>query len=421
VKFAARLDLFPPNGASLTPSAFQPTVLAASPLKEEQVFNTPKVTVIAAGHAVHDTYSAFLPALLPVLIQKFSLIKTEAGLLTVFATAPSLLQPVIGYLADRASLRRFVIVAPAVTAITMSFLGVAPFYAVAAMLLIIAGISSASLHATGPVMAGRLSANRLGLGMSFWMVGGELGRVFGPIIIATALTTMGPQRTPWISLVGILASVVLYIQLRKVKGNKHVGKPALEWGKALKAMRPILLPVTAIVVFRAFAFVSATTFLPTFLTEEGADLVFAGASLSVMEVGGVAGALLGGAFSDKIGRRPVVWLSLIMTSLFLFLLMATREWMQFPVLIGLGFCMLSLTPVVMAIVQESFPENRALANGIYMAVTFVSSSVAAVVVGAFGDLFDLRTAFSISAGLILIGLPFVFKIPGKPLLKEENQ
>lgn len=389
----------------------QPTALPASVITDEQLFNTPKVAIIAAGHAIHDTYASFLPALLPVLIQRFALIKTEAALLSVFMMAPSLLQPVIGYLADRASLRRFMVIAPAITATIMSFLGVAPYYAVAAMLLILAGVSSASLHATGPVMAGRLSANRLGLGMSFWMVGGELGRVVGPILIVTALTTLGPQGTPWLSVAGILTSVILYIQLRKVRGNTHTGKPALEWGKALKAMRPILLPVTAIIVLRAFAFASASTFLPTFLTEEGAGLVLAGASLSVMEVGGVVGALLGGTFSDKIGRKPVVWLSLIMTSAFLFLLLTARGWMQFPVLIGLGFFMLSLTPVVMAIVQESFPENRALANGIFMAVTFVSSSFAALVVGAFGDLFNLRTAFLISALVILAGLPFVFRLP----------
>ncbi len=396
----------------MTPPPAQTDILATSLIKNEQEeFNTTKVAVIAAGHGIHDTYQAFLPALLPVLIQKFSLIKTEAGLLSVFVTAPSLLQPFIGYLADRASLRRFVILTPAISAVMMSLLGVAPSYALAALLLIIAGVSSASLHATGPVMAGRLSANRLGLGMSFWMVGGELGRVFGPIIIVTALTSLGPERTPWIALAGILTSVVLYFQLRKVKGNRQAAHTALPWSKALKAMRTILLPLTIIIVLRAFAFVSASTFLPTFLTEEGADLVLAGASLSVMEVGGVAGAFLGGILSDRVGRRPIMLLSLGLSSVFFLLLLMSRGWLQFPVLIGLGFSMLSITPVFMAIVQESFPENRALANGIYMAVSFVSSSVATLLVGAVGDIFDLRIAYYISAVVVLIGLPFVFRLP----------
>jgi FSR family fosmidomycin resistance protein-like MFS transporter len=92
---------------------------------------------------------------------------TEAGLLTVFMQGPSLLQPFIGHLADRISLRTFVILAPAVTATMMSLLGVAPGYAVLALFLVAVGFSSASLHAVGPVIAGNLSGRSLGRGMGF--------------------------------------------------------------------------------------------------------------------------------------------------------------------------------------------------------------------------------------------------------------
>ncbi len=130
------------------------TELSAPPVSattiEESTFHTGKVSAVAAAHGVHDTYQAFLPPLLPLLIEKFSLIKTEAGLLSVLMTAPSLLQPFIGYLADRRSLRIFVILTPTITALAMSLLGIAPYYGLAAMLLVIAGLSSASLHATGP-------------------------------------------------------------------------------------------------------------------------------------------------------------------------------------------------------------------------------------------------------------------------------
>ncbi|MFZ3079453.1 MAG: MFS transporter, partial [Bellilinea sp.] len=125
---------------------------------EDQKFQADKVAVLSAGHSVQDTYQAFLPALLPILIEKFSLMKTEAGLLSVFSSFPSLLQPVIGYLADNVGPRYFVILAPGVSAVMMSLLGAAPTYLIAALLLIVAGISSASIHATGPVIAGRLSA-----------------------------------------------------------------------------------------------------------------------------------------------------------------------------------------------------------------------------------------------------------------------
>lgn len=385
--------------------------MTADTIVEDQKFQTDKVAVLSAGHSVQDTYQAFLPALLPILIEKFSLMKTEAGLLSVFSSFPSLLQPIIGYLADNIGPRYFVILAPAVSAIMMSLLGVAPTYIVAALLLIVAGISSASIHATGPVIAGRLSAQRLGMGMSFWMMGGEIGRVLGPLVIVSAVEYLKPQNTPWLAVGGVLTSVFLYFQLRNLNGRAFVHAAAPPWREALKSMRPVLLPVSAVLLLRAFAFVSVTTFLPTFLTEQGADLMMAGVSLSVMQAAGVAGAFLGGSLSDRLGRRPVLIAGMTLSAITLFAFTSLEGWVLFPLLLALGFCLLSITPIIMAIVQESFPDSRALANGVYMAVNFVSSSIVAVLIGAIGDLSSLRTAYYVSAALALASLPFILSLP----------
>jgi FSR family fosmidomycin resistance protein-like MFS transporter len=77
----------------------------------------------------------------------------------------------------------------------------------------------------------------------------------------------------------------------------------------------------------------------------------------------------------------------------------------------LGFTALSVTPVIMALVQENVPENRALANGIYMAINFTIQSGAIVLVGALGDMFGLRLAFTVSAIIPLLGVPFIFLLP----------
>ena len=97
----------------------------------------------------------------------------------------------------------------------------------------------------------------------------------------------------------------------------------------------------------------------------------------------------------------------------MFVFLAVSGWAQFPLLLVLGFTALSVTPVIMALVQESFPENRALANGVYMALSFVLRSVVVVVLGALGDLFGLRVAFSASAIIALLGLPLIFVLPGR--------
>lgn len=381
-------------------------VATAYPAETEQ-FQTERVTTIAVGHAVHDTYTAFLPPLLPAFIENLSLSKTEAGLLSVFLQIPSILQPFIGHLADRVSLRYFVILAPAATAVAMSLLGVAPSYAVLAMLLTAAGVVSALLHSVAPVMAGRLSGKSLGRGMGFWMVGGEVGRALGPIVIVTAVEFMSMEGTPWLMIGGLLASVMLFVLLKDVPGRPPSSSQGLPWRQALRIMGPFLIPLVGIIVVRAFMVSALTTYLPIFLSEEGAELWFAGVSLSILEAAGVVGALFGGMLSDRLGRRLVLAMSLLTTSLFMFAFLAVEGWARFPLLLLMGFSALAITPVIMALVQESFPRNRALANGVYMALNFLLRSGVIVVMGAMGDLFGMRLTFAVSAVMPLLGLPFI--------------
>jgi FSR family fosmidomycin resistance protein-like MFS transporter len=380
---------------------------------EAERFQTDGVLTISAGHAVHDTYTAFLAPLLPAFIANLALSKTEAGLLSVFMQGPSLLQPFIGHLADRVSLRTFVILAPAVTGAMMSLLGVAPGYGMLALLLMVAGLSSASLHAVAPVIAGNLSGRSLGRGMGFWMVGGELGRTLGPIVIVTAVRLLTLEGTLWLMIGGFLTSILLYVRLKDVSTRPVNAGQGLPWRQALRSMGPLLIPLTGIIVARSFMVRSLTIFLPIFLSEEGADLWFAGASLSLLEIGGVVGALLGGVVSDRLGRRLILCISMLTTPLLTFVFLTTDGWPQFPLLLMMGFTALSVTPVVMALVQESSPENRALANGVYMSLSFVLGSVVVVVLGAMGDLFGLRLAFTASAVITLLGLPLILLLPQK--------
>jgi FSR family fosmidomycin resistance protein-like MFS transporter len=388
-------------------------VLAETPSAQEENFQTDRVLTIAAGHAVHDTYTAFLPPLLPAFITNLSLSTTEAGLLSVFLQAPSLVQPLIGHAADRVSLRYFLILSPAVTAISMSLLGLAPGYIALALLLVVAGFSSAAIHSVAPVMAGNLSGNSLGRGMGFWMVGGELGRTLGPIAIVSAVQFLTLEGSPWLMIAGLLASAILYVRFRNVSGRAAHAGQGLPWRQAVHSMGPLLVPLAGLIVVRAFMIASLTTYLPTFLSQEGADLWMAGASLSVLEAAGVAGALLGGSLSDWLGRRRVLLVSLITTTLFMLLFLSDEGAARFPLLLVLGLTSLSMTPVVMAIVQENGAGNRALANGIYMALTFTIQSGAVVAVGILGDLFGLRLAFTVSAVVPLLGIPFVMRLPQK--------
>jgi len=263
----------------------------------------------------------------------------------------------------------------------------------------------------GPVMAGNLSGRRLGQGMSLWMVGGELGRTLGPIVIVSTIALLGTRGTPWLMTIGLLGSAILYVRLRNVSARSPNAGQELPWRQALRGMAPLMMPLVGIIVARSFMTSALTTYLPIFLSEEGADLWVAGISLSALQAAGVVGALVGGSLSDRLGRRLILLVSMLTTPLLMFVFLSVSGAAQLLILLVLGFTALSITPVIMALVQESFPENRALANGVYMALSFVLRSVVVVALGAMGDAFGLRLAFTVSAIMPLLGLPLVFLLP----------
>lgn len=210
---------------------------------------------------------------------------------------------------------------------------------------------------------------------------------------------------------GILTSIILYVRMKDVPDLTPKSNNGLPIWTAIRGMKSLMLPLAFIIIVRSFMSGVLTTFLPIYLTEEGANLLFASVSLSVLEAAGVAGALMAGSISDRIGRRVVLFISLSISPVLMLIFLAAKDWMQIPVLLLLGFFTISLTPVIMAMVQESFPENRALANGVYMAMGFIIRAIMVVAIGIIGDLYSLRLAFYLSTILMLLSLPVIPFLP----------
>ncbi len=374
-------------------------------------FADAEVIAISTAHGLHDTYQAFLPSFIPIFIQNLALSKTQAGLLSAYSQLPSLSQPFIGLLADRKGLRWIVILAPAVTAVACSLLGVMPSYLLIALLLVITGFSSAGMHSVGPVIAGRLSGSQLGKGMSYWMVAGELGRALGPLAVVTAIQFLGLRSTPWLMTAGLAVSVFLFFRLRRLPESAHAPAPSFDWKPALRQMSPFMLGLGAISLTGYFVSSAVSTFLPTYLTEQGVSLWFAGAALTIYELAGVVGAMVVGPISDRLGRKPVLYTGFILTPLFMLLFTLADSWLKIPALLFMGFSMLSINPVMMAWVQEKFPNYRAFANGIYMSLNFVMRSGVVVAIGWAADHFGLQTSYIISAMVMLLAVPVLWFMP----------
>jgi FSR family fosmidomycin resistance protein-like MFS transporter len=376
-------------------------------------FQTGKILALSIGHFIHDLYSSFLSPLLPLLIEKLSLTLTQAGFLSTIMQLPALLNPYIGVLADRISVRYFVILAPAMTAVPMSLIGIAPSYGVLLLLLFITGISVSIFHVPAPVMIAHLSAARKGRGMSFFMTGGELARTIGPLVAVAGVSLFGLEGFYPVMFFGLISSGWLYLKLRDVPVNDIHTKRNLSALQTWRKLRYILWPLAAILISRGFMHASMTAFLPTYINQETGNLWLAGMALTLFEMAGVAGVLTAGSMSDLFGRRKTLLVSLVGAPVCLFIFSLTGGWFRIAALLVTGFTLLSTTPVMLALVQEHARNAPAAANGLFMMISFIARSAVVVVVGFTADRIGLQATYLISAAMGLIGIPFIFRLPEK--------
>ncbi len=374
-------------------------------------FQLDRVLTIVSAHFINDTYSAFLAPFLPSLIAKLTLTYTQAGSLSAIMQLPSLLNPIIGYLDDRINIRSLVILAPAVTATTMSCLGIAPSYMSLMVLLFITGLSIAVFHTPSPSMIARASALQVGKGMSLYMAAGELGRTIGPLIASWGLLTFAFDGMLPLAIPGWIASLLLFIRFRGVK--VHVEKQTGFKEVIPTAMR-LFLPIIVIVFLRSFLVTGMGIYLPTLLEGEGAGIWKAGIALAIYQFAGVCGAVLGGTISDRLGRKPVLFVVSLLAPFMVFIFLKSFGWLTILVLILAGLLSLSAQPIMLAIVQDQLPNHRSVGNGIFMAISFICLSLAAVVIGMIGDKFGLRQAFIWTTLMGLLAAPFVWVLPKPP-------
>ena len=379
-------------------------------------FQTGNVSLLSATHMLHDIYSSFLAPLRPLLMEKFGISLGMASLWDLFQRIPWLLNPFIGMLAERMAARYFVIVTPAITAVSMSLLGLAPSFIIVSILLFVMGISSALFHVPAPTMINKVSGKYTGRGMSFFMFGGEMARTIGPLVITGAVSLWGLEGTWKLIPFGLVASFVLFLKLRKIKISsdfKKLEKRPDYWG-TIRKMLPFFLILVGITFFRSIMKSSLTAFLPTFYyTDKGESLWFANSALAVFQLAGAAGTVVSGTLSDRIGRKTALLIISLATPVFMALFVTATGYWSFVFLLILGFFVFAPGPVLLALVQDTAKEMPVFVNSIYMTISFSTSAVSVVFAGVLGDFIGLERTYLLSAFLALGAVPFVFMLKWK--------
>lgn len=378
------------------------------------------MAALAFGHGANDMYMGFPPALLPLIVPRFGLDYTGAGLLIAIMTLTAQFsQPLFGFLGDRVGRRGLAIAAPAVTAISLSLLGLAASYGLLVALLIVGSLSTAAFHPQGAALVGAIARRRPGIAMAAFTAGGNVGFGFGSVLVAIVVQHLGYGRT-WLTVpAGIIAAGFLLSSLPRSVESAETR--AAERAAALP--RHWLFPLVMlyfVVMLRAAISTMVTTFVPLLMRVRGETLVRGGLALFLFAAAGALGGFVGGRLAESWGGRKVTVVGLSLTAPALYLFLHTEGYLAGTLLLLAGGCLFSALPVNIVMGQQLLPRHASTVSGVIMGLAWGVGGLGATALGALadhwkvslGELAGLAQAMDLVPLLAILAAAFAAALPG---------
>lgn len=375
--------------------------------------NRVSIAMLSLGHGITDLYANFLPALLPFFEGNFSLSKTLIGLL-IFAVSASgsLCQVLYGYLGDRWDRKFFLVPGPAVAAIFMCFIGLSPSFLILLFLLFMGGMGVSAFHPHAASTAGDVAGGKRGFGLSIFMAGGTVGFAAGPLVAAALMLSVGPARMPLASIIGIATSFLLYRYAIPEEKHHRISNSV----NILELIRPhigLLIFLSTVVILRATVSIVFVNFASLLMKQRGLSLIAGGRVISLFLFSTAFGTLLGGYLCDRMSRKRLLIISLLLSSPLLFALVHAEGAVLVILLILSGVMIGCSNPVPLTIAQELIPQGASTASSIMMGFSWGIAGVLALFFGVLADLFggDVAPAMSIAALLPIVAAMFALSLP----------
>lgn len=372
------------------------------------------IGAVALAHLINDLIQAVLPSIYPMLKANYGLTFTQVGLITLtFQLTASLLQPWVGYHTDRHPKPWLL---PAGTVCTligilmMSVVGSFPMILLAAGLI---GIGSSTFHPEASRVARLASGGRFGLAQSTFQVGGNAGSAFGPLLAAAIIIPYGQGNVAWFGLFALFALFVLY-RISRWYAN-HLNLFKLKQGQAathgLSKNRVIsALVVLGLLVFSKYFYMASLTSYFTFYLIEKFDLSVASSQLYLfLFLGAVAaGTFFGGPIGDKIGRKAVIWFSILGVAPFTLLLPYVDLFWTSVLSVVIGFILASAFSAIVVYAQELVPGNVGMIAGVFFGLMFGFGGIGAALLGHLADIHGIEYVYYLCSFLPLFGVLAIF-------------
>jgi len=371
------------------------------------------------AHFSNDFFLSFFAPTLPVLITQMGLLKVQAGILNLGLELTALTMPLIGHMADKKDIRKYMVFTPAVTALCMSMLGVIPNFYLLFLVLVVGGMSIYFYHAVGPADIAQVNDAALGRLLAIWNIAGQVAFMIGPLVVTAVLTRYSLRQMPWLALLGVVAALaLLFIRKNQPENSfreasKKTYISSLVNKDSKKRIVRQFLPIAAITLAIALSHACAYAYLPVYIVERGASLWMSGLAISFYFGAGIIGNYIGGFLHDLIGAKWVAAISLAGFAVFFTSTIYTTGVLQLALIALMGVFSFMLMPAMMAMLQENNPDDRSFTNSLFLGLNYGVIALAGVAAGYMLDRMPTPIVFLISAALALSALVFV------PLLRDD--
>ncbi len=368
-------------------------------------------------HLLNDLMQSMLPAIYPVLKAAHGLDFGQVGLITLaFQCTASLFQPVVGMVTDRKPMPYSLATGMGSTLVGLLLLSRATDYGTILIAACLVGLGSAVFHPEASRFARLASGGRHGLAQSLFQVGGNAGSAIGPLLAALIVVPNGQGSVAWFSAAAFLGMSVLIVvggwyarnrPARRAHGTAPAVRLSIQLGNPSVARALVVLVM--LIFSKSFYSASLNSYFTFYLMGRfGVDVETAQLALFVFLVSAPIGALLGGWLGDRIGRQPIIWVSILGALPF----SVALPHVGFPATIALAFVigliMSSSFSAILVYAQELLPGRVGLVAGVFFGFSFGLGGIGAAALGELADRTSLETVYSVCAFLPAIGLLTIF-------------
>ncbi len=364
----------------------------------------------ALAHLINDLIQAVLPSIYPMLKASYGLSFTQVGLITLtFQLTASLLQLWIGFYTDRHPkpwLLPAGMVCTLIGILMLSMVGSFPAILVASALV---GVGSSTFHPETSRVARLASGGRYGLAQSTFQVGGNAGSAFGPLLAAAIIIPYGQGNVAWFGLFAVFAILVQYGLSRWYRNHLNLFK-LKQGSKATHGLSKrrvtFALVVLALLVFSKYFYMASFTSYFTFYLIEKFDLSVASSQLYLfLFLGAVAaGTFFGGPIGDRIGRKQVIWFSILGAAPFTLALPYVDLFWTGVLSMIIGFILASAFSAIVVFAQELVPGNVGMIAGVFFGLMFGFGGIGAALLGHLADIHGIEYVYTLCSFLPLLGI-----------------